>query len=165
MSRKCLWVFVNFHLWPQVTDNCKYVELGIRTPKRVMKLKSHTASHYARVQHLFSDGGRCSMNTEKNQLLVTDEPAEVQDLGKFTDISIYTRKSKDGNLERNIQRCGMQVIKRRNRPLPRPPSCLKSENQQEVSECVCELPPLPSSYRQLQLCRTEHWDSETRNEI
>ena len=65
-------MFVNFHLWPQVTDNCKYVDLSIWTPKRVIKLKSHTASHYARVQHLFSDRGWCSMNRE-NQLLVMSE--------------------------------------------------------------------------------------------
>jgi hypothetical protein len=50
MSRKCLCVFVNFHLLPQITDNCNYVELlSIWTPKRVMKLTSHTASHYALV--------------------------------------------------------------------------------------------------------------------
>ena len=86
IGRKCLCVYVNFHLWPQVTDNCKYVELSIWTPKRVTKLK-HTASHYARVQHLFSDRGWCSMNTAKNQLLVTDDPVEVQDFRKITDHS------------------------------------------------------------------------------
>ena len=86
ISRKCLCVCANFHLWPQVTDNCKYVELSIWTPKRVTKLK-HTASHYARVQHLFSDRGWCSMNTAKNQLLVTDDPVEVQDFRKITDHS------------------------------------------------------------------------------
>jgi hypothetical protein len=32
-------VYVNFHLWPQVTDHCKYIEWSIWTPKRVMKLK------------------------------------------------------------------------------------------------------------------------------
>ena len=32
-------VFVNFHLWPQVTNNCKYVELSIWTPKRVKKFE------------------------------------------------------------------------------------------------------------------------------
>jgi hypothetical protein len=35
-------------------------------------------------------------NEHKDQLLVPDEPVEVQDLRKITDISIYTRKSKDG---------------------------------------------------------------------
>ena len=69
------------------------------------------------------------------------------------------------NLERNIQRCGMQVIRGRNPPPPPPPSCWESKNQQEVSGCVCELPPLASSYRQLRVCRIEHLDSETRNKI
>jgi hypothetical protein len=55
--------------------------------KRVIKLKSHTASHYARVQHLFRDRGWCAMNTEKNQLLVTCEPAEVHDFRNITDHS------------------------------------------------------------------------------
>ena len=95
ISRKSLCVYVNFHLCPQVTDNCKCVELSIWTPKRVKDLKSQMASHYARVQHLLSDRGWCSMNRE-NQLLVTDEPVEeVQDFRKITDINIYTSKSKD----------------------------------------------------------------------
>ena len=64
------------------------------------------------------------------------------------------------NLERNIQSCGMQVIRGRNPPPP-PPSCWESKHEQEVSVCVCELPPLPSSYRQLQVCGVGHLDSET----
>jgi hypothetical protein len=68
----------------EVTDHWKYVELSIWTPKLIMKLTSHTASHYARLQHLFSDRGWCWMNTEKNQLLVTDDPVEVEDFRKTT---------------------------------------------------------------------------------
>jgi len=86
ISRKCLSV----RELPPVASrcsNCKYIELSIWTPKRVIKLKSHTASHYARVHHLFSDRGWCSMNTETNQLLVTNELAEVQDFRKITDHS------------------------------------------------------------------------------
>ena len=67
-------------------------------------------------------------------------------------------------LERNIQSCGMQVIRGRN-PSPPPQSCLESKNEQEVSVSVRELPPVASSYWQLQICRIGHLDSETRNEI
>ena len=88
-------VFVNLHLWPQVTDNSKLLDLGIWTPTRVIKLKSQRASHYACVQHLFSDRRWYSMNRE-NQLLVTNEPVEVQHFRKTTDINIHTSKSKIG---------------------------------------------------------------------
>ena len=76
---------------------------------------------------------------------------------------VYTQEQ-GLNLERNNQRCGMQVIRGRNPPPP-PPSCCKSKNQQEVSVCVSELPPLASSYRQLQVCRIEHLDSETHKKL
>jgi len=89
--------------------------------------------------------------------------------GKTLRVSIcgfeHIHKQEQGrNLERNIQSCGMQVIRRRNPPPP-PPSCWESKNQQEVSMCVCELPPVTSSYRQLQICRIEHLDSKTRNKV
>ena len=79
----------------KLQDNCKYVELSIWTPKRIKNLKSQMASHYARIQHLLSDQGWCSMNRE-NQLLVSDEPVEVQDFRKITNINMHTSKSKDG---------------------------------------------------------------------
>jgi hypothetical protein len=44
----------------------------------------------------FVQRSRSMPNEHKDQLLVTDESVEVQDLRKITDISIYTRKSKDG---------------------------------------------------------------------
>ncbi len=77
--------------------------------------------------------------------------------GKTLRVSVcifqHVHKQEQGlNLEQNIQRCGMQVIRGRNRAPP--PSCCESTNQQEVSVCVCELPPLASSYRQLQVCRS-----------
>ena len=53
------------------------------------------ASHSACVQHLFSDRGWYSMNREK-QLLVTNEPVEVQDFRKATDFHKHASKSKDG---------------------------------------------------------------------
>ena len=59
--------------------------------------------------------------------------------GKTLRVSVYrfqhTYKQEQGqNLDPNIQRCGMQVIRGRNPPPP-PPSSWESKNQQEVSEC------------------------------
>jgi hypothetical protein len=55
----------------------------------------------------------------------------------------------------------MHVIRGRDPP----PSSWESKNEQEVSVSVRELPRVASSYRQLQVCRIEHLDSETSYKI
>ena len=136
MSRKCLWVFVNFHLWPQFNDNCKYVELGIWTPKRVMKL-NHTRLPLC-VCTAFVQRSRSVLNAHGEEPAAsyrwTGWSSRPQEIYRYQHIH---KEEQGRNLERNIQRCGMQVIRRFQKQTTTTTTKLPWAEEPAGSVCVC----------------------------